>query len=104
LARYSVGSLLTAWALQSLTAEGVEKVDLGEGGQEHNRRLGCEEHAEGTVHLYAPTLRGFRANLFFASAQFVRTTGRKAINTLRRKRPSRAQSQDPVRGGDLEVA
>ena len=103
-ARYSVGSLLTAWALQSLTAEGVEKVDLGEGGQEHNRRLGCEEHAEGTVHLYAPTLRGLRANLFFASAQFVRTTGRKAINTLRRKRPSRAQSQDPVRGGDLEVA
>ena len=39
-ARFSVGSLLTAWALECLAQAGIQQVDLGEGGQEHNRRLG----------------------------------------------------------------
>ena len=50
--RFSVGSLLTAWVLESLAADGVEQVDLGEGSQEHNRRLGCRIYEEGTVHVY----------------------------------------------------
>ena len=75
-ARYSVGSLLTAWVLENLAAAGVEQVDLGEGGQEHNRRLGCQVREEGTVHMYSLTLRGLCANLFFAAAQAVRTGGR----------------------------
>ena len=53
--RFSVGSLLTAWVLESLAAAGVEQVDLGEGSsQEHNRRLGCRIYEEGTVHCTLP--------------------------------------------------
>ena len=82
-ARYSVGSLLTAWALESLADVGVEQVDLGEGGQNHNRRLGCDFSEAGTVHLYSPTLRGLCANIFFAATQAVRMGGREARETLR---------------------
>jgi CelD/BcsL family acetyltransferase involved in cellulose biosynthesis len=76
-ARYSVGSLLTAWAFENLAAAGVEQVDLGEGGQEHNRRLGCHVYEEGTVHLYSPTLRGLLLDVFFAGTQAVRVGGRR---------------------------
>jgi Acetyltransferase (GNAT) domain len=82
-ARYSVGSLLTARAFEDLAAAGVHRVDLGEGGQEHNRRLGCQMCEEGTVHVYSPTLRGFWLNVFFGTAQVVRTGGRKARSKLR---------------------
>jgi hypothetical protein len=92
-ARFSVGSLLTAWALENLAAVGVEEVDLGAGGQEHNRRLGCRVREEGTVHVYFPTLRGFRANIFVAAAQIVRAAGRKTITELRLNRASKAWSQ-----------
>jgi Acetyltransferase (GNAT) domain len=87
-ARYSVGSLLTTWAFESLAATGVEQADLGEGGQEHNRRLGCRVYEEGTVHLYSPTLRGLCVNLFFAAAQAVRTGGRHARERLQATRPN----------------
>ena len=92
-ARYSVGSLLTAWAFESLAAAGVEQVDLGEGGQEHNRRLGGRVCEEGMVHVYAPSLRGLCVNLFFAGAQIARTAGRRTLTELRLNRPSRAWSQ-----------
>jgi len=92
-ARFSVGSLLTEWALENLAAAGVEEVDLGEGGQEHNRRLGCRVREEGDVHVYFPTLRGLRANIFFAAAQIVRAAGRKTISELRLNRASKAWSQ-----------
>lgn len=91
--RYSVGSLLTAWAFESLAAAGVEQADLGEGGQEHNRRLGCRFYEEGTVHLYSPTLRGLCVSLFFAAAQAVRASGRRARNGLMLNRAGGAWSQ-----------
>ena len=81
-ARLSVGSLLTAWALESLAETGVQQVDLGEGGQEHNRRLGCQKHEEGTVHVYSPTLRGLWLNIFFAVTQAVRAGGRRTRSRL----------------------
>ena len=82
-ARYSVGSLLTAWALESMTAAGVEQVDLGEGDQEHNRRLGCDLRYEGTVHVYSRTWRGFSLNIFFAATQILRDCGRRVLLRLR---------------------
>jgi CelD/BcsL family acetyltransferase involved in cellulose biosynthesis len=85
-ARYSVGSVLTARALENLAEAGVEQVDLGEGGQEHNRRLGCQKREEGIVHLYSPTLRGIWLNMFFAATQTVRTSGRKTLSGLQLNR------------------
>ena len=82
-ARFSVGSLLTAWALESLAEAGVKQVDLGEGGQEHNRRLGCQKREEGTVHVYSPTLRGLWLNMFFAVTQTIRAGGRRTLVGLR---------------------
>lgn len=81
--RYSVGSLLTARVFEQLSAAGVQRVDLGEGGQEHNRRIGCEMVKEGTVHVYSPTLRGACLNLFFGTTQIVRRGGRRVRSTLR---------------------
>lgn len=80
--RFSVGSLLTARALDNLAEAGVEQVDLGEGGQEHNRRLGCQMLEEGTVHVYSPTLRGLWLNVFFAATQTVRAGGRRTRSGL----------------------
>jgi hypothetical protein len=82
-ARYSVGSVLTAMAFESLSAAGTQQVNLGEGDQKHNRRLGCEKNEEGTVHVYAPTLRGIELNLFFGLTQAVREAGRQAQEGLR---------------------
>jgi Acetyltransferase (GNAT) domain len=92
-ARFSPGSLLTAWALEHLAADGVEVVDLGQGGQEHNRRLGCRMQEEGVVHVYFPTLRGLRLNMFFGAVQRVKAAGRKTITELRLTRASKAWSQ-----------
>ena len=91
--RFSVGSLLTAWVMKTLAAEGIEQVDLGEGGQEHNRRLGCRIYDEGTVHVYSPTLRGLYANMLFATTQTIRAVGRGAIKTLRLDKASKAWSR-----------
>ena len=88
--RFSVGSLLTAWVLENLAKAGVEQVDLGEGGQEHNRRLGCRIYEEGTVHVYSPTLRGLYLNMFFAATHIIRTIGRKSITKLRLNNLSKA--------------
>ena len=92
-ARYSVGSLLTAWAMESLAAAGAKHVDLGEGGQEHNRRLGCDVRRVGTVHLYSSTLRGLSVNAFFAATQAVRAGGRGIREYLRLNRTSGAWSR-----------
>jgi hypothetical protein len=92
-ARYSVGSLLTAWALELLATAGFEMVDLGEGGQEHNRRLGCKSCPEGTVHVYAPKLRGLCVGVFFAGTLAVRGVGRLARATLRLNRLNRVWRQ-----------
>lgn len=81
--RFSVGSLLTARAFEDLAAAGVHRVDLGEGGQEHNRRLGCQMSEEGTVHVYSRTLRGLCLNVFFGTTQAVRAGGRRARTGLR---------------------
>ena len=80
--RFSVGSLLTACAFEHLAAAGVHRVDLGEGGQEHNRRLGCQMSEEATVHVYSPTLRGLWLNIFYGTAYVVRAGGRKARSAL----------------------
>lgn len=92
-ALFSPGSLLTAWAFEDLAASGVQEVDLGEGRQEHNRRLGCRAQEEGTLHVYLPTSRGIRLNIFFALTQTVRTAGRKTITELRLNRLRRAWSE-----------
>jgi hypothetical protein len=82
-ARHSVGSVLTAMAFENLAPAGAQRVNLGEGDQDHNRRLGCEKNEEGTVHVYAPTLRGIELNLFFGITQAVREAGRQAQEGLR---------------------
>jgi hypothetical protein len=92
-ARFSVGSLLTARVFEELAAAGVQGVDLGEGGQEHNRRLGCKMSEEGTVHLYAPTFRGVWLNMFFEATQIVRAGGRTTRSGLRLKRFSKIWQQ-----------
>ena len=102
-ARYSVGSLLTAWAFESLAAAGVEQADLGEGGQEHNRRLGCRVYEEGTVHLYSPALRGQCVNVFFAAAQAVRAGGRGIRKMLGLDWPARLWRDFLVKGRTLRV-
>jgi len=89
-AHYSVGSILTAWAFKSLAVSGAHHIDLGEGGQEHNRRLGCEEHEEGMVHVYAPTRRGISLNFFFGATQVCRAIGRRVQSVLRLGRIGRA--------------
>jgi len=83
--RFSVGSLLTAQVLENLAAAGVEQVDLGEGGQEHNRRLGCRLCEEGTVHVYSWTLRGICVNAFFAIAMMTRAAGCRLRSRMRLK-------------------
>lgn len=82
-ARFSVGCLLTARAFEQLAAAGVRHVDLGEGGQEHNRRLGCQMSEEGTVHVYSPTVRGTFLNMFFGSTKIARAGGRTTRLVLR---------------------
>jgi len=82
-ARFSVGSLLTAWALEELAAAGVEQVDLGEGRQEHHRRLGCQMRQEGTVHLYSRTWGGIWLNMLFAATMFVRAGAHHTLSGLR---------------------
>jgi CelD/BcsL family acetyltransferase involved in cellulose biosynthesis len=91
--KFSVGSLLTAWVLTNLATADVQEVDLGEGDQEHNRRLGCHSQQEGTVHVYFPTLRGLRLNAFFTVAQIIRAMGRKTITELRLNRLRKAWPQ-----------
>jgi len=81
--QFSVGSLLTARAFEHLAAAGVHHVDLGEGGQEHNRRLGCQMAEEGTVHVYSPTLRGAWLNLFFSTTHIARRGGRRMRSVLK---------------------
>jgi hypothetical protein len=88
-ARLSVGSVLTARAFEQLAAAGVQRVDLGEGGQEHNRRLGCQMSEEGTVHVYSPTLRGVCLSLFFGITQVLRAGGRRTRSALKLKRLGR---------------
>ena len=80
--RFSVGSLLTQWALEGLSSDGVMRVDLGDGDQEHHRRLGGQLSREGTVHLYSRTWRGLWVNAFFAAANGVRWGGRKTMTGL----------------------
>jgi hypothetical protein len=83
---FSVGSVLTARVFEELAAAGVQRVDLGEGGQEHNRRMGCQMVEEGTVHVYSPSLRGVWLNLFFGTTQLIRRSGRRVRSTLRLNR------------------
>ena len=80
--RFSVGSLLTAWALEDLAASGAEQVDLGAGLQEHHRRLGCPMRQEATVHVYSLTWRGVWLNMLFAATTVVRAAGRHALSGL----------------------
>jgi hypothetical protein len=88
-ARFSVGSLLTAWALEGLAAAGVEQVDLGEGREEHHRRLGCQMRQEGTVHVYSLTWRGIWLNIFFAATTAVRAGGRRTLSGLQLDRAAK---------------
>jgi hypothetical protein len=82
-ARFSVGSVLTARAFEDLAIAGVQRVDLGEGGQEHNRRLGSVRSEEGTLHVYSSTPRGLLANLFFGITQILRDGGCRTRSAFR---------------------
>jgi hypothetical protein len=92
-ALFSPGSLLTAWAFEELAASGARQVDLGEGRQEHHRRLGCRVQEQGTVHVYLPTFGGIRLNIFFALIRTVRTAGRTTITELRLNRLRKSWSE-----------
>jgi len=81
-ARFSVGSLLTAWALENLAETGAQQVDLGPGNQEFNRRLGCQTCEDVQLHVYAPTLRGLWLNLFFVTMQIARAAGHRIRSRL----------------------
>ncbi len=83
--RFSVGSLLTAWAFEELAAAGVRQVNLGDGDQEYNRRIGCQMCEEGSVHVYSRTLLGICVNGFFALTEIVRAGGRRILPKSRRK-------------------
>jgi hypothetical protein len=83
-ARFSVGSLLTAWAFEDMAAAGVQRVDLGAGGQEHNRRMGCQMCEECTVHAYSRTLLGICVNVLFALTGVVRACGHRILSTSQR--------------------
>jgi hypothetical protein len=83
-ARFSVGSLLTAWAFENMASAGVQRVDLGKGGQENGRRMGCQMFEEGTVHAYSRTLRGISLNVLFALTGVVRAVGRHILTTSQR--------------------
>jgi hypothetical protein len=92
-AHLSVGALLTAWAFENLAAAGVQQVDLGEGGQEHNRRLGCEKREEGTLYVYSPSWRGFKLTLFFDLTRIIRACGRGIRTGLWLERAARRWKQ-----------
>lgn len=81
-ARFSVGSLLTAWALENLAETGVQQVDLGDGSQEYNRRQGCEPSEDVGLHVYSRTLRGFGLNLVFSTMQMAQAGGRRITSGL----------------------
>lgn len=81
-ARFSVGSLLTAWALESLAEAGVQQVDLGDGSQEYNHRQGCETRETVRLHIYSPTVRSFLISLFFATTQIARAAVRRIASEL----------------------
>lgn len=81
-ARFSVGSLLTAWAFEEMAAAGVRRVDLGDGDQEYFRRMGGEMSTEGTVHVYSRTLPGIRVNVFFVLAEAIRAGARHALSAF----------------------
>jgi hypothetical protein len=82
-ARYSVGSLLTARAFEELASAGVRLVDLGDGGQEHHRRLGSTVSEEGSVQLFSDSVRGIGLNAFFGITHVVRSGGRRTRTALR---------------------
>jgi Acetyltransferase (GNAT) domain len=81
--RYSVGSLLTARAFEELASAGVRRVDLGDGGQEHHRRLGCTASEEGSVQLFSDSVRGIGLSAFFGITHAVRSGGRRTRTALR---------------------
>lgn len=81
-ARFSVGSLLTAWALESLAETGAQQVDLGPGKQGFNRRLGCQTCEDVQLDVYAPTLRGLWLNILFATTQIAGTAGHRMSSGL----------------------
>jgi hypothetical protein len=84
-AQYSVGSLLSAWAFESLAEVGVQRVDLGDGGQEHFRRMGGEVREEGTIQVYSHTAVGGWCRLFFAVTGGLRLVGHLVLSPQRRE-------------------
>ncbi len=84
--RFSVGSLLTAWAFEELAATGVQQVNLGDGDEEYNRRIGCQTCEEGSVHVYSRTFLGSCVNAFFALTEIFRTAASRTLSTAQRKR------------------
>jgi hypothetical protein len=82
--RFSLGWLLTAWAAEHLVAGGARRIDFGQGNQDHSRRLGCKVCQEGTAHVYAATLRGFRLDVFFAVTHAAQTSSHRCNRTLSR--------------------
>lgn len=90
---FSVGSVWAFRAFEDLALIGTRYVDLGEGGQENNRRLGCLKSDEGTVHVYAPTLRGVWLSAFVGSTQAVRLGGRRLESAMQLRRLSKIWRQ-----------
>ena len=58
---YRVGTQLFLEMVNDLTKEGVKNFDFGFGDAHYKQRFGDREWKEGTLRLYAPTLKGFAA-------------------------------------------
>jgi len=71
-AHFSVGSLLTSWALERLASEGVQHVELGEGNREYNRRLGCKTSDYLSLDVCAPTSRGLLLKTYLTAVRLAR--------------------------------
>lgn len=80
--RFSVGSLLTAWALESLAITGGRRVDLGEGNPEYNQRLGCKRSEDVRLDVCSPTLRGRWLNMFVATTKIARVAWHRLLTGL----------------------
>jgi hypothetical protein len=60
---HSPGTYLLAKTLEDLCAEGIEYVDYGIGEARYKQQFGSEQWLEGSVFLFAPTLRAVTLNM-----------------------------------------
>jgi hypothetical protein len=83
--KFSPGTFLFLEILENLREQEIETVDFGHGDMQFKRSFGESAREESTIEVYAPTLRGIRLNLLFATARRS-TTIIQRISSLRTAR------------------